>query len=73
MIIGSGNSPFTVHGVLGYSALLAMFIETILVWRYVIKHGLHQQVTQRLHLYSRYAYIWWVIVYFSGGIIAMVR
>jgi len=39
MIIGSPNSPFTLHGFLGYSALLAMLIDTILVWRFRMVNG----------------------------------
>jgi hypothetical protein len=37
MIIGSTNSPFTFHGFIGYTALLAMVIETLLVYRFYLK------------------------------------
>ena len=33
MIAGSTNTPFTLHGVFGYSALAAMLIETFLLWK----------------------------------------
>ena len=33
MIIGSRNIALTFHGILGYSALGAMLIETVLVWK----------------------------------------
>jgi len=70
MIIGSRNIPFTLHGVLGYSALALMLVETILMWRHWIKN--HQsQVSKKLGLYIRIAYAWWVIAYIAGAIIAI--
>jgi uncharacterized repeat protein (TIGR03987 family) len=71
MIIGSRNFPFTVHGVLGYSALTVMLIDTILIWRYWAKNR-GNKVTRGLGLYTRIAYGWWVIAYIAGAIIAMV-
>ena len=71
MIIGSRNIPFTLHGVLGYSALVLMLVETIFIWRHWIKK--HQSpVSKKLGLYLRIAYTWWVIAYIAGAIIAIV-
>ena len=33
MVLGSGKIPLTVHGVIGYTALLVMLIDTALIWR----------------------------------------
>jgi uncharacterized repeat protein (TIGR03987 family) len=66
MIIGSANSPFTFHGFIGYTALLAMLVDNVLLWNLKSKKGIGATVTQALHLYSRFAYIWWVLVYMSG-------
>jgi uncharacterized repeat protein (TIGR03987 family) len=71
MILGSRNSPFTVHGFIGYSALLVMMIELIRIWRTYRKKGLNAQVPLSVHRYSRYAYIWWVVAYITGSLIAM--
>ena len=71
MIIGSKNIPFTVHGVLGYSALTLMLIDTILIWRHRVKSG-EGAVSRRLGLYTRIAYGWWVFAYIAGAVIAMV-
>jgi hypothetical protein len=73
MIIGSPNSPFTFHGFLGYSALLAMLIDTILVWRFRITKGNDTVVSKPLHLYSRYAYSWWVIAFISGSLLVFLK
>ena len=66
MIIGSPNSPFTLHGLLGYSALGAMLIDTIIVWRFRLAKGNDSEVPKTLHFYSRYAYSWLVIAFVSG-------
>jgi len=71
MILGSKNSPFTIHGFIGYSALLLMLIELVRIWRAHQKLGMGADVPRGVHLYSRYAYIWWVIAYITGSLIAM--
>jgi uncharacterized repeat protein (TIGR03987 family) len=71
MIIGSNNIPLTVHGIIGYSALTVMLIDTVLIWRQRSKNG-SGQVPAGLNLYTRLAYIWWVIAYIAGATIAMV-
>jgi len=70
MIINSGNIPITVHGVIGYTALMAMLIDAILIWRHRRKNG-SGPVPHRLHLYTRIAYGWWVVAYIAGAIISM--
>jgi uncharacterized repeat protein (TIGR03987 family) len=70
MIAGSRNIPLTVHGILGYTALSVMLIDTILIWRYWAKNR-SSRVPRRLHIYTRIAYGWWVIAYVAGAIIAM--
>ena len=70
MIIGSSNSPFTLHGLLGYSSLTLMFLDTILIWHGKSKKGLNQPIPLKLHNYSRLAYTWWVLAYITGAIIA---
>ncbi len=71
MIIGSENSAFSPHGILGYSSLTGMLIDAILVWRHKSKHGLDTAPTKGLHLYSRFAYIWWLLAYITGAILVM--
>lgn len=71
MILGSKNSPFTVHGFVGYSALLVMLIELVRIWQTYNKSGMNAEVPKGLHLYSRLAYIWWVVAYITGSLIAM--
>jgi hypothetical protein len=69
MIAGSRHIPFTFHGLLGYSALAGMLADTILVWRFSKKQHL-RPVSSGLKLYTRIAYLWWVLAYVAGGLIA---
>ncbi|MFQ5772131.1 MAG: hypothetical protein ACE5HX_16460 [bacterium] len=73
MIIGSENTPFTLHGILGYCSLTAMLIDTILIWKFRITTGLNLQVPEGLHLYSRMAYAWWVMAYITGGLLVLLN
>jgi len=73
MIIVSENSPFTLHGILGYSSLTLMIIDAVLLWRFRGRHGSAEKVAKRLHLYSRIAYIWWVTAYITGSLMVMLK
>jgi hypothetical protein len=72
MIIGSSKGLLTFHGFIGYSSLLAMLTDTALLWRYNLKFGDSTEVSRNLHLYSRIAYIWWIIAYITGGLLVAV-
>jgi hypothetical protein len=73
MILGSKNTPFTLHGVFGYSALAAMLIETFLLWKQRVRGGLGAPITKGLHLYSSAAYIWWVAAFIIGGLMVLLK
>jgi uncharacterized repeat protein (TIGR03987 family) len=70
MIIGAHKIPITVHGFIGYSALVLMLVDTILIWRFRCKYG-NKKVSGNLNLFTRFAYVWWVIAYIAGAVIAM--
>lgn len=72
MIIGSSKGMVTLHGLIGYSSLLGMVIDTSLLWQHNLKAGPEKNVNNRLHLYSRIAYIWWVIAYITGGLLVAI-
>ncbi len=73
MIFGSENSPFTPHGILGYSSLLVMLIDAMLLWRFRHRHGAGQIVKRGLHLYSRWAYLWWILAFITGGLMVILK
>lgn len=72
MILGSSNSPFTLHGFLGYSALLGMLIDVVLIWKFYNKNGVDVEVPKKLHRYTLIAYLWWVVAYITGSMLVMI-
>jgi hypothetical protein len=72
MIAGSSKGLFTLHGLIGYSSLLGMLIDNILIWQLRIKNGIGSVVPDSIHKYSRYAYIWWIIAFVTGGLLVAV-
>jgi hypothetical protein len=70
MIAGSSSGPFTAHGLLGFSSLAAMMIETGLAWRHRATAG-DGAVPSGLHLYSRVAFGWWLVAYITGALLVM--
>ncbi len=73
MILGSSRGLFTVHGTLGYSSLLGMFTDAVIVWRFYRKTPAATKVTRPVHLFSRFAYIWWIIAYITGALLVALR
>ena len=71
MIVGSTNSPFTVHGFIGYTVLIAMLIDTYLIWSFRLKNGNETLVPKAIHMYSLIAYLGWVAVYITGSLRSM--
>ncbi len=72
MILGSTNPWYTLHGLLGYSSLAAMLTDTVLLWRHRLANG-DAPVGRGLHLYSRVAYVWWVLAFITGGLLVAVN
>jgi hypothetical protein len=73
MISGSTHTAFSSHGIFGYTALAGMLVDCILLWKHRLTSGRNIDAKKPLHLYSRYAYIWWVLAYFTGIIIVSFR
>jgi len=70
MIAGSRRIPLTFHGILGYSALLLMATDLVMIWRRYRAHG-SDPLPAGLHRYSLAAYSWWVVAFVAGMIVAM--
>jgi hypothetical protein len=71
MIMNSDKSVFSLHGLLGYSAMLTMIINLVLVLRCYIKSGFDSFISNPVIIYSKIAYAWWLIAYFTGSILVI--
>lgn len=73
MIKGSEGTPFTFHGLIGYTAFTVMLVDTFWVWVIYFKKGLDTPIN-KLHLwFARGAYFWWVLGYITGSLIVLFR
>jgi hypothetical protein len=70
MILGSRHTPFTFHGLLGYSALVLMGVDVGLLRRFRKRHGPSARLPSSLHAYSQAAYAWWVLAFIAGAVVA---
>ena len=70
MVLAAQREGLSLHGVLGYSALAAMTTDTFLMWRHRLRAGT-EPLGRGLHLYSRLAYAYWVVAYFTGAALVM--
>lgn len=71
MIAGSGDTPFNLHGLLGYSGILVMLINVILIWKVYLANGIDSKMSVKIVRYTKYAYLWWLIVYFTGSLLVI--
>jgi len=71
MITGSNNSPFNLHGLLGYSGILLMLINVIFIWKEYRVKGINSKLSKNIVRYTKYAYLWWLIVYFTGSLLVI--
>ena len=71
MMAGTDKTYFTVHGIIGYSALAMMVIDAVLIWRHKIQKGAEEAFSKGLNIYSKIAYVWWLVAFFNGVSTAM--
>ncbi len=71
MIVGSPNGPLTLHGIIGYIALLGMLTDAIFIGRFTSRNGTGANITQVLFHTSLLFYIYWIATYITGMILVM--
>lgn len=72
MIIGSHRIPITLHGVLGYTALLGMIANLVMIVSFLrTKDGC--VLPRRIRIVSSCCFAWWVIVYIAGALLVAGR
>lgn len=71
MIMGAESTPFTAHGLIGYSATITMLINLFLIWRIYLINGMHSKIGKNVITYSKLAFGWWVITYITGSLMVL--
>ena len=73
MMIGTTRTYFTFHGIMGYAGLLLMLVDASLLWKYKLRYGIENLISKSLNIFSKIAYIWWLIAYFTGVMVSIFR
>lgn len=73
MMIGVAEEYFTLHGVLGYSALAVMVTDAIFIWRHYNKHGSEVPFSKALNRNSKLGYALWLLAFFTGELLAILN
>jgi hypothetical protein len=73
MIAGSSRGPFTLHALLGYSSLVLMLVAVVICWRLSTLKGKSLELPRSTLVYSRIAFVWWIVAYVSGAAIVLMR
>lgn len=73
MIAGSGLFPISLHGYLGFAAMITMIIDAVLIWKIYLKTGFDAEISKAVATYTKFAYVWWLISYFTGSILVIWR
>jgi len=73
MMIGTTRTYFTFHGIIGYIGLLLMATDAVLLLKYRSKYGSEVLINKSLNLFSKIAYIWWIIAFITGVLVSLFR
>jgi hypothetical protein len=73
MMIGTIEEYFTLHGILGYSAVAVMMTDAFFIWKHKIKHGTEVLFSDTLNRNSRLGYILWLFAFGTGEILAIMN
>ena len=73
MSLESKQSIISSHGIIGYSSLVAITVNTVMTFRFYIKNGPYTRIPFRVRLYTTITYTWWLVAYISGGVLSIVR
>ena len=72
MMIGTSEEYFTLHGILGYTALFLMIIDAIFIWKHKLNHGSEVVFNTGLDRYSKFSYFLWIIAFGTGEYLAII-
>lgn len=71
MAIGSTQPITTPHGLIGLAGIFIMISIVLLSWNSIKSHHEGSPLTGKLYYYYQFAYVFWVIAYFTGAFLGM--
>ncbi len=73
MVMGSSTKGMSLHGLIGYSSLLGMLIDTYFSYKMVFSNSFGIAVSDRFTRNSSISYFYWVLAYITGATLVMLR
>ena len=73
MMIGTVEQYFTLHGILGYTALVVMLADAFFIWRHRIRLGAEVPFSDTLNRNSKLGYILWLVAFGTGELLAVIN
>ncbi len=73
MMIGVAEEYFTLHGILGYTALGVMLTDAIFIWRHYNTLGSEVPFSRALNRNSKLGYLLWLAAFFTGELLAVMN
>ena len=73
MMIGTVENFYTLHGILGYTALFVMLVDAFFIWKHRIRHGAEVPFSDTLNRNSKLGYILWLIAFGTGELLAVIN
>ena len=73
MMIGTVENYFSLHGILGYSALVVMVTDAIFIWKHKLNFGSDMPFSKTLNRNTRLGYGLWLLAFFTGEMVAVMN
>jgi len=73
MMIGTVEKYFTLHGILGYTAVVVMITDAVFIWKHRNRYGSEVPFSDTLNRNSKLGYILWLIAFGTGELLAVIN
>ncbi len=73
MILGSSKGLVTLHGIIGYSSLSGMIIDTVLCFRKVFRNRIGIEISNKFRNLSLAFFLYWIAAYITGSILVILK
>ena len=73
MMIGTVEQYFTLHGILGYTALVVMVTDAVFIWKHKLNFGSEMPFSKALNRNTKLGYVLWLTAFFTGEYVALMN
>ncbi len=73
MMVGTVENYFSLHGVLGYTALVVMVTDAVFIWKHKLNFGSEVPFSKALNRNSKLGYGLWLAAFVTGEMVAVMN